>query len=352
MKLLHFLQLLCCFYLATLGQCLSNERLLKEAKKGRNNVIKLTDKNYKRVLQGARDSYLVVFLTATQDSIGCSLCQAMEPEYDILAESWFKTHPKGENTLKNDGDKKGLFFAKADFSAGDNHEVFQHFQAQQVPMMVVFSPTQDTSLQTINTFQQINIPAQAQPGDPRIQMLINSFQHYFELENYVIYKPVNYGSKIVTGLSCLASIFLLRKFKTIVSQIVFSKTLWGLTSCLFITVMCNGYMFNKIRKTPYAGNGGSNGQVQYFQPGMQTQYAIETQIVTFLYGTLGLLTLFLIKFVPKISNYYENKKQFYNSALSYMLTAGVLLFLIFFFSSGLMFVFRMKYPQYPFKLLK
>ncbi|KAL6927973.1 hypothetical protein ACO0SA_004597 [Hanseniaspora valbyensis] len=333
---------------ACLSECASNKKLLKETKRGYRNVIKLTDSNFKSILKPTRDSYVVVFLTATQEDIGCTLCQAMEPEYYTLAESWFRTHPDGLNDPKETGEK-GLFFARADYSEAGNSQVFQHFKAAQVPLMYVFGPSDDPT-GDINTFQQLNIPASTPAGDQRIEVLINSFVHHFGLKDYAIYKPVDYVSKAITASAVLLVVFLLKKFNNFVTKIVKSRILWAVISTAFIIIMCNGYMFNKIRNSPYAGNG-KNG-VEYFQGGMQNQFAIETQIVSFLYASLGLAVLFLVKLVPYLNQYYLKQKKQYNAATSSLLLTVILLAVVFFFSSALMFVFRIKYPGYPFKFLK
>lgn len=340
---------LCIFTLfACLSECASNKKLLQETKKGYKNVIKLTDSNFRNILKPTNDSHVIVFLTATQDDIGCTLCQAMESEYYTLAESWFKTHPDGLNDPKETG-SKGFFFAKADYSEGGNSQVFQHFKAAQVPLLYVFAPTDDPNA-NINTFQQLNIPATTPAGDQRVEMLINSFIHYFDLKNYKLYKPVDYVSRGITISATIIFIVLLNKFSKPVIAIIKSKILWAVISTGFIIVMCNGYMFNKIRNSPYAGH--SNGGVEYFQGGMQSQYAIETQIVSFLYAVLGLAVLLLAKLVPYLSQYYLKQQKQYNAATSSLILTVVLLAIVFFFSSALMFVFRMKYPGYPFKLLK
>ncbi|XBW36692.1 hypothetical protein QEN19_002267 [Hanseniaspora menglaensis] len=344
----HYLALWVLTLFTCLSKCASNKKLLKDTKNGNKNVIKLTDSNFRNILNPIRDSYVVVYLTATQEDIGCTLCQSLDPEYSTLAESWFKTHPDGLNDPEND-EKKGLFFAKADYSEGGNSQVFQHFKASQVPLLYVFAPTDDPD-SGINTFQQLNIPTNVAAGDQRIEMLINSFVHYFELKDYKLYKPVDYVSKGITVVSTLLAMFFLHKFSSAVLIFFKSKILWAIVSTAFIIVMCNGYMFNKIRQTPYAGS--SNNGVEYFQSGMQSQYAIETQIVSFLYAGLGLAVLLLAKLVPFLSEYYTKKQKQYNAATSSLLATVVLLAIVFFFSSALMYIFRLKYSPYPFKFLK
>ena len=329
-------------------ECTSNKKLLKEAKRGNNNIIKLTDTNFRSILKPTRDSHIVVFLTATQEDIGCTLCQAMEEEYNTLADSWFKSHPDGINNIETSGDR-GLFFAKADYSDGGNTLVFQHFKASQVPLLYVFGPETDPNAD-INTFQQLNIPSTATSGDERVNMLINSFSHYFELENYKLFKPIDYVSRAITTVSILAVLFLMKKYSNIVFMIIQSRILWACFSTLFIIFMCNGYMFNKIRRSTYAGKTQSG--IEYFQGGMQNQYAIETQIVSFIYGVLGLSALLMAKLIPYTYTYFMKKQKQYNAALSSVVLTFLFLTIIFFFSSALLYVFRIKNGGYPFKFLK
>ncbi|CAI8501394.1 unnamed protein product [Hanseniaspora opuntiae] len=329
-------------------ECASNKKLLKETKRGSNNIIKLTDDNFRAILKPTRDSHIVVFLTATQDDIGCTLCQAMEEEYNVLAESWFKTHPDGINNKDTTGDR-GLFFAKADYSDGGNTLVFQHFRASQVPLLYVFGPETDADA-GINTFQQLNIPSTSSSGDERVNRLINSFTHYFELENYKLYKPIDYVSRTITTLSLIGVLFLMKKYSNIVSMVIQSRILWACFCTLFIIIMCNGYMFNKIRGSQYAGKSQSG--IEYFQGGMQNQYAIETQIVSFIYGVLAMSALLMAKLIPYSYTYFMKKQKQYNAALSSVILTFLFLTIIFFFSSALMYVFRQKHGGYPFKFLK
>ncbi|KAH3901443.1 dolichyl-diphosphooligosaccharide--protein glycotransferase OST3 SCDLUD_002937 [Saccharomycodes ludwigii] len=332
-------------YCTSIVYGLSNVRLLKETKRnGQNGIIKLTDKNFKRVLEGPRDSYIILLLTATHPAVGCKVCEEINPEYDVIAESWFHAHPDGIN----DG-KKGLFFSKSDFIDGDNQELFKFFQVSNVPIFIVYKPTDKAGPESLTEYSMLNMPG-VNKGKERIQLFINSISHHFQLNNFVIYEPINWGSRIITILGVSGIVLLLMKYRNLVKSVLLSKILWAIFSCLFIIIMCNGYMFNKIRGAPYAG--GNEKTVEYFKNGMQEQFAIETQIVSFIYSTLGVAVLLLIKFVPFSLKFYEKKNKEHTAVLAYLGMSILFLVAIFIFYSALIRVFRMKYSHYPFKLGK
>lgn len=61
-------------------------------------------------------------------------------------------------------------------------------------------------------------------------------------------------------------------FKTVVGWII------QFFSLALITIMCSGFMWNKIRGSAYM-NVKPGGQIEYFAGGFQNQLGVETQIV-------------------------------------------------------------------------
>lgn len=73
------------------------------------NPVKLDDNLYSRLTNSKRDYSAAVLLTAMDARYGCQLCREFQPEWDLLARSWFKGDRKGESRL---------IFATLDFSDG------------------------------------------------------------------------------------------------------------------------------------------------------------------------------------------------------------------------------------------
>ena len=49
-------------------------------------------------------------------------------------------------------------------------------------------------------------------------------------------------------------------------------------SLIAILLFTSGHMFNHIRKVPYVAGDGKGG-IQYFAPGFQSQFGMESQIL-------------------------------------------------------------------------
>ena len=109
-------------------------------------------------------------------------------------------------------------------------------------------------------------------------------------------------------------------------------------------------MFNQIRNTQLAGVG-PKGEVMYFLPNeFQHQFAIETQVMVLIYGTLAALIVVLVKGIQFLRShlYPETKKAYFIDAI---LASFCALFIYVFFAA-LTTVFTIKSPAYPFPLLR
>lgn len=309
------------FFLA-LTNALSASNLLKHKEKSKSNVIKLTKNNYERILEGPRDSYILLLLTATNTQIGCTICQHLNPEFDKLADSWFMDHPDGDN----------LFFARSDFADG-YREIFQAFQLNNVPRLFLYSPTGDH--QAFNEgLEQLPIP-NANLALELAQNLREATQ-----KDIKIYEPVAYGNIIITAVFTFLTVLLLKKNFASVSAIFTNKPLWGGLVVFLILIFNTGYMFNAIRGTPYA-KPTQDGGAEYFARGQQTQLGAETQILSFVYAVLAFSAVSLVTRVKSIEN---DKVQFF--------VVAVVSLIVLLAYSALMLIFQYKSPGYPYHLLQ
>ena len=76
--------------------------------KAKSGVVHLTNELYADLVDGPRNYTAVVLLTALNPKFGCNLCKEFQPEYELLATSWQRSHKKGDK----------LFFTSLDFSNG------------------------------------------------------------------------------------------------------------------------------------------------------------------------------------------------------------------------------------------
>ncbi|CCH40604.1 Magnesium transporter protein 1 [Wickerhamomyces ciferrii] len=301
---------------------LSASNLFKHKEKSKSNVIKLTKNNYERILEGPRDSYILLLLTATNPQVGCTICQQLSPEFDKLADSWFSDHPDGDN----------LFFARSDFADG-YREIFQAFQLNNVPRLYLYSPTEDTTKFNEN-LQQLPVP-----GNNLGQELAAVLSELTE-KDVKIYEAVPYGSILITAIFTFCSVLLLKKNFSSVSTVFSNKPLWGGLTVFSILVFITGYMFNAIRGMPYARTL-PDGRAEYFVSGQQAQLGAETQIMSFIYAILAFSFVSLVTRVKYIKN---EKVQF--------IAVAIIVFIILVVYSALFLIFKFKSPGYPYQLLK
>lgn len=119
----------------------------------------------------------------------------------------------------------------------------------------------------------------------------------------------------------------------------FSHAIWSVGSIMFIVNMCSGAMWNRIRNAPYAGATKDGKGIQVIHSGFQSQFQVETQVISALYLILSILVILLIYRVPKIKDASSQRMTLY------LLMGGFL-----FFDSLLVKVFKMKNGSYPFGL--
>lgn len=296
--------------------------LLKRSTK----VIQLTDKNYQKYLSGPRDYHLVMLLSSLSPQFACPLCTIFKPEYEIVANSWYQDHPNGIGNSEG----KDIIFCYSEFL--QSKEFFQRLQLNNIPKLFYLAPStnkgSDAWLKEVSEYQFF----QGKHTELIVEWLRGLTQHKFN-----IYIPVNYNRiAINAAITCIfavvASIFRKQMF-----GIIASRFIWMGISILTILLFNAGYMFNQIRETPYVREH-ADGKVEYFLGGQQTQVAVETQIVSFLYGILSVLFVLLYKQVPKISNPQVK------------LIAAVLVSITFFLGYGLFLnIFDKKGSGYPYK---
>ncbi|CAR24964.1 Oligosaccharyl transferase subunit ost3/OST6 [Lachancea thermotolerans] len=323
---------------------ISNEKLSKEASRYKG-IIQLTNNNFKRILDSKREAYIVVLLTATNAQVGCTLCMELDPEFSMMADSWYKDHPEG---LSESG--TGMFFARADFDPKKNSDVFMHFKVNNVPRLLFLTPQGDPS-----SFSQINLPGEG--GMTRVLAIVNTLRDATGISDFKIYQPINWGSVFVTAFATAAVTLLVKKYKPVAAKLITSKYVWGLATVFVIILWNAGYMFNSIRGSQFAGMTQDGSAVIYFMEGQQqNQFGIETQIVGVIYGVLASCVAGLVLFVPYAKQFYATDKSGrptlskacfveFSLTLSFLVT----LYLVYGALTG---VFKLKSPGYPFKLIK
>lgn len=299
---------------------------------GKNKVIKITDSNYEDFLNGAKDYHLVLFLYSTASQINCVLCSEFKPDFELIANSWFQDHPDGVAQEDGEETSKNVYFLQAEFL--DARKLFGVLELNNIPKVYHFPPTTNNKA---NAFLKEYNEYQFFQGVHRD--LLSSYLQSVTGHKFNIYVPPDYSRVIINAIGTFAFVILLRRYSTQAISIVSSRMLWSSITVLGILVLISGYMFNQIRGVPYVREHQSH--TEYIAPGQQMQYGIETQIVSFIYGTLSVLVVFLIQKAPKVKNPQAN-----------FIAVVVLSGAIFVVYSILLSVFGLKGIGYPFQFVK
>lgn len=310
--------LLWALFLSVCGAATSQELSSARAKSKKPYVV-LKNGNFERLLTGPRNFTVAVLLTATSSQIGCTLCSIFEPDFTAVASSWVQKHPKDD----------GLYFAKADF-AENTRKVFEAFKLSSVPKLYLFKPT-DEALPLTEGFEEYRFFE----GDQASFFL--GFLEEHTGQRIEVVKPIRYDNIILSVVLFLGLGMLFWKFQSALSKVLLSRQLWGGLMIILVLLFISGYMFNQIRGVPYMGQ--LNGRPEYFAAGQQNQFAVETNILSTLYGMLVVLTVALATKAPKIQN----------PKLQAILVAA-LMFSVWFCYSLLTDIFAKKSYGYPYKL--
>ncbi|AGO14206.1 AaceriAER413Cp [[Ashbya] aceris (nom. inval.)] len=341
MKLDTWLAISLVGWLVSFGSALSTERLAKQAAKD-GGIIGLTNGNFKRILSGPRDAYIVVLMTATNPQIGCQLCTELAPEYTALAQAWVGTHSGGVSAAEP---HQGLFFAKLDFAVPHSNEVFSHYQINNVPRLLLFSPGGD-----LDSYELLGIPSQT--GGARVRAFVDILKGYTGIQDFEYHEPVNWGQYATIAMLAVPVVVLLRKYWSAVVSIATFRPLWGFSCVSIVIALISGAMFNKIKETPYVGASSDGNYVQYFAARQQQfQFGVETQIVSFIYGILSAVVVLLAVGTKSIRAYYV-KYNYSMHAVVHLLLSLAALLLIYMSFAALLAVFKLKNFEYPFRLFK
>ncbi|KAK9346686.1 hypothetical protein V1522DRAFT_428453 [Lipomyces starkeyi] len=297
------------------------KKLLKSSSL-RPGVIRLTDNNFDSVVSAPRDYGLVVLLTAEAPQMGCHLCREFGPDYNLVAQSWHREHPKG-------GD--GLYFGVLDFR--DGQKTFQKLQLKTAPNLWVYSPTVGADAGPVQPFNYEIVGVPDVPGS-----VIRFIESHISGVHITIHRPRDYSKVAMAILFTLAGLGSIKYIYPFLRPIIESRAIWAGLSLVLILMFTSGHMFNNIRHTPYVA-GNRDGGVQYVAPGFSSQYGFETQAIAVLYAFLAFGAISLATKTPRIPN---RTKQ--TMAIGTWCTLILCLF------SLLLFIFRLKNRGYPFSL--
>ncbi|EMG47893.1 OST3 Dolichyl-diphosphooligosaccharide--protein glycosyltransferase subunit 3 [Candida maltosa Xu316] len=317
---------------------LTNKELLSTIKHNKRKVLTLNDANFETILNGKRDYHLIALLTSEAPNINCVLCREISPEFKIIADSWFQDHPSGisEGEYILDGEEeipmKNVYFFKSEFM--ESKKLFQILQLQNIPKIFYFPPTKHLGP---NNFIREKVEYQFFQGDHR--ELMKAWFTDITGHSFNLYIPINKTRLVLNAICAFLLVILVKTFAKQIITFITSKLIWCAGSLIGVLLFTTGYMFNQIRGTPYLMEQ-NDGRVEYFAPGQQSQYGVETQIMSFVYGMLSILVIVLIKRAPEIKNYNVN-----------LVLVAILSTMIFVMFSLLLSIFGAKGVGFPYRFI-
>ncbi|KAI0079940.1 oligosaccharyl transferase subunit OST3/OST6 family [Panus rudis PR-1116 ss-1] len=316
--LLRPLLALCALPFALAASKNPHEELVNLAAAG-NGVIKLDERTYDLLTTPHRNWSAAVQFTALNPRRRCAPCKEFDPSFTEVAKAW-STVPADQ--------RNSHFFGTLDFDNGPT--VFQKLGMQSAPVVHVYPPTEGprkpasgrTGPSTYD-FSYLYSGFEAGP-------LAEALSHHTPIP--IPYKaPIDWarwGTFLGIALISLASL-------RFVAPVLKSRWTWAVVTVIVSLVMTSGYMFTRIRNSPFSGGNG-----QWIAPGYQNQFGQETQVIAMIYGLLAAAFLMLTIVTPLTTSPSRQRVQVYLWSI-----------VIFIMYSVLLSIFRVKNRGYPFKLL-
>ncbi|KAJ7273730.1 oligosaccharyl transferase subunit OST3/OST6 family [Mycena haematopus] len=277
-------------------------------------LIKLDSESYELLVAPNRDWSASIEFTALDTRRRCSPCKEFNPSWHAVSKAWTKAPKIHRDTH---------FFATLDFD--DGQAVFQKLGLATAPVVYVYPP--------------IEGPRAKGRSDPSKY----DFSHGFEAEPLAeslsyhtpipipYTKPFDWARWTTIAAGVLAAAVTLR----FIAPVLQSRWTWAIGTILISLVMTSGYMFTRIRGSPFMGNDGS-----WIAGGFQNQYGQEVQVIAVVYGTLGFAFVMLTMVIPYQATAQRQRFQIYLWSAIIMLVYSILIVL-----------FKIKNRGYPFRLL-
>jgi len=318
------------FCLQSFGSAQSTREQFASLAASHGGIIKLNSKTFDAITAPERDWSVAVQMTAVAGhSVKCEPCLAFAPNFEAVGKSWKKV-PKDS--------RDAHFFATLDFK--DGPDIFKRLGMNSAPFVHFYPATKGP---LVDAHPSVNMWT--------YDFSTNSFDADVFAERLSAHTPVpipytpplNYRL-IFTVVGMIATLFIgYQVLGPVILAVLSSRWIWGLFSLAFIVTMLGGFMFVKVRFSPWAGQvRGPQGQpvLTYIAPGYQNQYGAENWMISGIYSLLAVSQIALISFAPIIPSASRQR-----AAVIVWLAVSWMLF------SVLVAIFRLKHSGYPFKLL-
>ncbi|KAJ7632636.1 oligosaccharyl transferase subunit OST3/OST6 family [Roridomyces roridus] len=264
-------------------------------------TIKLDTASFELLTSPTRDWSASIQLTALDPRRRCNPCKEFSPSWNAVAKAWSKTSKQHRDTH---------FFATLDFD--DGQAVFQQLGLASAPVVYAY-PAAEGSRSTGKTAPSTYDFSHGFEAGPLAQHLSRHTPI-----------PIPYTAP-----------FDWARWTTTAAGVLANRWTWAVVSILTSLVMTSGYMFTRIRNSPFMGGDGS-----WIAGGFQNQYGQEVQVISLVYGTLGFAFIMLTLVIPYQSSSQRQRFQVYLWTAVIAMVYSILVVL-----------FKAKNRGYPFRLL-
>lgn len=249
-------------------------------------VIYADDKIMSVAMSGERDYTTALLLTSESGRYDCSFCGVLGPNFRTVASSYQAQIPKNG---------RDLIFILADVEAATN--TFRTLGITHVPNLVIYPPTKSRSDAKLGIQGQHEfISFSSVNGE--IEHLASVFeQRGFYIKIIKQFPWLKVSQAVVTLTLLCAGGFI---FQSQILKVWQAKQIWLALSLMGVIMFISGHMFNVTRGTQFVGYDGHN--MVMIDPNLNSQFAVETQIIATIYALLAFTSIGLIKFVPKLTN--------------------------------------------------
>ncbi|KAM3160541.1 Ost6p [Lachancea thermotolerans] len=316
------------FTLIGLGNCLEWDDVsdLRDA----DGIIEVTESNYRKLSQGSRNFYSILYVTTSQVTSGgvyCELC-------DIFEGNVRKASNAMQQQLPEDVNREAVFF-KLDVSQCSSF--VKEIGLQTIPHMLIYPPPkdEDSFAWPKSVFYQFQITPES-AKDPVLfaDFLAKILNVYFGVARD--FDKEEFFQYFIASLACF---FVLKKkiLPLIPNKAWFFSLLFSLGVVL---ASVTGLKFTQINNIPLLAKD-EKGNIMFFSGGMGWQFGIEIFSVSTMYIAMGSSVIALI-FIPRV----KQLSPFLSNAVSLALLA--LGFYVFAYFTS---CFKVKDPGYPFAIL-
>ncbi|KAJ7790583.1 dolichyl-diphosphooligosaccharide-protein glycotransferase [Mycena olivaceomarginata] len=316
MLLLSFLALVSLSVSRTVTSSTVHQQLVALAATG-GGVIRLNSTSFDLITAANRNWSTSIVFTSLDPRNSCEPCKGFAPSWTAVAKAWSKV-PQAH--------RDSHFFGLVDFV--DSPRVIRKLGLQDAPTVYNYPPTEGPRATRKSDYWKYDFSAHGWKPQPLAEELSKATPVPIPYST-----PFAWDRWATIGAGVIALGVALRLGNGM--TILLSIWPWAISTIFLSLVMTSGYMFTRIRESPWMGRDGG-----WVAPAPQNQFGREVQMVFAIYGTLAFSFVMLIMVVPRQRSALVQRVQVYGLTATIVIVYSVLIVF-----------YKVKMRGYPFRLL-